>query len=147
MSYLRESRCIGAVWLILMGFLLACRVSGVTPTLTQPAVGVISGKLCYPSEGIPPMTIYARHVDTQETFSLAVPAGTREYQLQVPPGSYYLFAWTEDGIGGSYSYFVTCGLSVDCPDHRLIPVPVQAGETVRGIDICDFYDPESVPKP
>lgn len=93
------------------------------------------------------MTIYARHVETQETVSLAVPANTPEYQLPVPPGTYYIFAWPEGDVGGSYSRFVTCGLSVDCPDHSLIPVSVQASETVQGIDICDFYDPDSVPRP
>lgn len=94
------------------------------------------------------MTLYARNVDTQETFSLHVPVDTAEYQMEIPvEGSYVVFAWTDSGFGGSYSQFVPCGLSVECTDHTLIPIPVRSGVTVTGIDVCDFYSEESVPKP
>jgi hypothetical protein len=108
----------------------------------QPAagVGVIRGKLCYPSEYIPAMTLYARDVTTGETVTLDVPENTPQYELQVPgEASYQVFAWTVDGLGGSYSRFVTCGMSVDCTDHSLIPVPVGAAQVINRIDVCDFY--------
>jgi hypothetical protein len=94
------------------------------------------------------MTIYARNVDTQQTFSIHVPVDTLEYQIEIPvEGTYVVFAWTDSGMGGSYSHFVTCGLSVECSDHTLIPIPVKVGETVSGVDICDFYSEEDVPEP
>ena len=113
----------------------------------QPQPGVIAGKLCYPSDYIPPMTIYAREVNAGETVSIHVPVDTARYEIGVPAGTYIVFAWPDTGIGGSYSEFVPCGLSVECTDHTPIPVPVAAGQRVTGIDICDFYQEESVPRP
>jgi len=53
-----------------------------------------------------------------------------------------VYAWLDDGnLGGSYSQAVPCGLSVDCTDHSLIPVTVNAGQDVTGIDVCDWYGP------
>jgi len=112
-----------------------------------PQGGVISGGLCYPSEYIPAMTIYARNVDTGETWSRHVPQDTLSYEIQVPAGNYWVFAWTDEGVGGSYSEFVLCGLSVECADHTLVTVPVAAGQRVTGVDICDYYGEEAVPRP
>jgi len=134
-------RSILATLFLLVGLFQACG--------GQPAgdVGVIWGKLCYPSEYIPAMTLYARDMSTGETVTLEVPENTPQYELRVPgDASYQVFAWTVDGLGGSYSRFVTCGMSVECTDHSLIPVPVGAGQTVSGIDVCDFYG-GPVPEP
>ncbi len=112
-----------------------------------PQVGVLSGGLCYPSDYIPALTIYARNVDTGETWSMSVPMDTLTYEMEVPPGNYIVFAWTDEGVGGSYSEFVLCGLSVECTDHTPVSVPVAAGQRVTGIDICDYYMEEAVPRP
>ncbi|HSJ53044.1 MAG TPA: hypothetical protein VLC52_04785 [Anaerolineae bacterium] len=134
-------RSILATVFVLVGLFQACG--------SQPPAeaGVIQGKLCYPSDYIPAMTVYAREVNTGETVTVEVPENTPEYRLEVPgEATYQVFAWTVDGLGGSYSRFVTCGLSVECTDHSLIPVPVGAGQTVTGIDVCDFYG-GTVPEP
>jgi hypothetical protein len=112
-----------------------------------PQVGILSGGLCYPSEYIPPMTIYARNADTGETWSMHVPVGTMTYEIEVPAGNYWVFSWTDEGVGASYSEFVVCGLSVECPDHTVVTVPVAAGQRVTGVDICDYYMEEAVPRP
>lgn len=120
-----------------------------SPTAPPPAPlpGVISGRLCYPSEYIPAMTIYARNADTGETWTMHVPMDTLSYEFEVPAGDYLVFAWTDEGLGGSYSEFVPCGLSVECSDHTPVVVPVAAGQRVTGVDICDFYMEEAVPRP
>ena len=127
-------RSILATLFVLVGLFQAC---GGQP---EGEAGVIRGKLCYPSEYIPAMTLYARNVSTGETVTLGVPENTPQYELQVPgEATYQVFAWTEDGLGGTYSRFVNCGMSVECTDHSIVPVPVGAGQTVSAIDICDFY--------
>lgn len=121
--------------------------AGTTAEETTPH-GTIAGGLSYPSEYIPAMTIYARNIDTYQTFSVRVPEGTLEYWLDIPvEGSYFVFAWTDTGVGASYSRFVTCGLKAECSDHTLIPVSVKLGESVTGIDIADWYWQEAVPEP
>ncbi len=134
-------RSIIATLFVLVGLFQAC---GGQP---EGEAGAIQGKLCYPSEYIPAMTLYARDVSTGQTITLQVPENTNQYELQVPgEATYQVFAWTEDGLGGSYSRFVTCGMSVECTDHALIPVPVGTGQVVSGIDVCDFYG-GPVPQP
>ena len=68
---------------------------------------------------------------------------------EVRPGVYYVFAWVADGsgLGGAYTQAVPCGLSVDCTDHTLIPVPIAAGQTTTGIDVGDWYEQSVVPLP
>lgn len=134
-------RSILATLFVLVGLFQAC---GNQP---QGQAGTIRGMLCYPSEYIPAMTIYARDTITGETIAGEVPENTAQYELQVPgEATYQVFAWTADGLGGSYSRFVTCGMSVECADHSLIPVTVGAGQAVSGIDVCDFYG-GTVPRP
>src|SRR5262249_37559801 len=110
--------------------------------------GRIKGTRCYPSEYLPPMTVYARDTKTGKTYSTYVE--DKRYTLNVPAGTYIVFAWTEKIpyiSGGSYSQAVPCGLHVSCSDHSPIPVTVKPGKTVTGKDICDFYSEKDVPLP
>jgi hypothetical protein len=146
---------------------LACNAPGSTPAptvprkpaaqATQPPVaeptqsvqpsavpGSISGKLCYPGDGIPPMTIYAVDQASGKSFKkqTSKPDET-SYRLDgVTPGTYVLYAWLNDGkLGGTYSEAVPCGLDASCADHSLIQVTVEEGQDVTDIDVCDWYGP------
>jgi len=140
----------------------AAAVEVTTPEPTQAAqMGTISGQLCYPAEGIPSLTVYARNTDTGQTYSVQV-ANDNQYQLQVPAGSrYQVFAWTnaaEQRLGGIYSCFgiftgqleynnrqeLTCG---DRGDHIPLSVLVEPNQEVTDIYICDFYEQSAVPEP
>jgi hypothetical protein len=119
---------------------------------TQPATtGTISGVLGYPAEGNPAVTIYAvSTTDRSVFFTVAVPRSTPGSAPKPPytitgvrPGTYHLIAYTDgsDAAGGAYTEFVRCGLSASCSDHTLIGVTVGAGQTVRDIDVSDWYAP------
>jgi hypothetical protein len=108
--------------------------------------GTIDGAICYPSDYIPAMTLYARNAKTGETFSKSLAEETDHYQITVPPGTYKVFVWA-DGIGGSYSKAVPCGLSVNCTNHTLILISVKPSQTVFGVNPCDFYSQKDIPKP
>jgi hypothetical protein len=146
----------------------------VTPTLapekSSPLVnlGIISGNLCYPSEGIPPLTVYALNVDTQVAYALHVQE-TDEFQIQVPAeGRYTVFAWTDagaftpDSLEGHYScagdflgqmsYLGKGSIHLQCTDadkesHTPLIVTVKPNETTANIYICDWSSQEIVPKP
>jgi hypothetical protein len=68
--------------------------------------------------------------------------GQSEYELSVAPGDYFVVAYKLDGnLSAGYSQAVPCGLLNTCTDHSLIPVHVEAGQTVEGIDPQDWYAP------
>ena len=136
---------------------------------SQPiTMGIISGNRCYPSEGMPPMTIYARNVSTQMTYSIHVTA-TNKYEIQVPAESKYIvFAWsdagafTSDSRGGYYScagdfigqmtYLGKSNLHLKCADadkedQTPLSVTVRPSETTPEIYICDWSNQELVPRP
>lgn len=115
----------------------------------QPATGLVQGNLCYPSSDIPAMTVFLEDSAQNLLFPLDIAQNQTSYQAEVSPGTYSAYAWLPDyGYGGSYSQAVPCGLSVECSDHSLIQFTVAEGETVTGIDICDWYGgPDSVPLP
>lgn len=123
-----------------------------TPASTkkpEPKNGFISGSVSYPSEYIPPgLAVCAENdfiVDafcTAEITSGAGPMSGYTYELEVPPGSYYVYSFDPeagDAYQAYYSEFVTCGLSIECPSHDPILVTVKAGQKVEGIDPGDWY--------
>ncbi|MGH2492256.1 MAG: hypothetical protein ACRDF9_12180 [Candidatus Limnocylindria bacterium] len=125
--------------------------TGAPPTSTaqSTSTGAITGLLGYPAEGHPPVTIYAiSTTDRSVFFSVDVPRAATPpkspYTITVQPGTYNLFAYLEgnDGpAGGAYTEFVRCGLHARCSDHTPIDVTVGAGETVRDIEVSDWYAP------
>lgn len=105
--------------------------------------GSITGSLGYPSESIPPMRVVAFDINSDEFFYTDTVLNQTEFQLTgIPAGTYQVVAYLlEDAnhLGGGYSYFVTCGLSVDCTDHSLIDVQVYPGLDTYNINPVDWY--------
>jgi hypothetical protein len=122
-----------------------------TPSLTpiavatpaaEPEPATIQGKKIYPSEAIPgDFRVCAVNTTTQQETCTA--AGSEPtYSLQVPAGSYRVFALVpslDPNFRAYYSRFVECGLSVECTDHTPITVTAPASQTLSGIDVGDFY--------
>lgn len=113
---------------------------------SPPVEGTISGALAYPSEYIPPQRVYALEVNTGLWEFVNTEINQGSYSIDVVPGTYYVFSYiiNDDSTlspGAAYTDFVVCGLQVGCESHAMIPVKVQAGEAVSGIDVSDFYAP------
>jgi hypothetical protein len=117
--------------------------------IPPPTNSGATGKICFPSEMIPAMTVYFE--DTMNGLITTVPIAENQstYEVSLEPGTYLAYAWLPDfTIGGLYSYAVPCGLSVECTDHDPIVVQITPDQTVTNIDICDWYlDQSLVPQP
>ncbi len=108
--------------------------------------GSIAGKLSYPSSFIPSLAVVAYVAGGSPTdyYYVLTAENQGTYQLDdLPPGNYYVVAYViGGGFAGGYSQMVPCGLSAECTDHSLIPVPVTAGQVTTSIDPGDWYAPE-----
>jgi len=101
--------------------------------------GSVTGKVCYPSERIPPMTIYLQNTNTDQVVQVAIQWDQGNYQAALEPGTYIAYAWTSGfQSGGAYTF----------AEHTLKAFEVKRGSTTEHIDICDWYGgPGSVPYP
>lgn len=105
-------------------------------TPDTPATGILTGRVCYPSEFIPAMTAYFENLDSQAVTEVPIAENQLEYTVELQPGTYTAFAWRpgfEVGMGAS--------VLVDAGDggqraERLRPLDVLAGATVTA-DLCD----------
>lgn len=106
-------------------------------------LGSITGSLGYPSESIPPLRVVAFDVNSDEFFYTDTALNQTEFILTgIPSGTYQVVAYVLEGdthLGGGYSNFVTCGLSVECTDHNLIDVLVYPGSETFNINPVDWY--------
>src|SRR5947209_3216180 len=91
--------------------------------------GSIAGKLSFPSEFIPPMTVFAIRQAGQGAafYTVGTVKNQGAYSIRgVAPGTYHLYA----GVGvegntrgrflGGYTQDVLCGLAYGCTDNRSI---------------------------
>jgi hypothetical protein len=110
--------------------------------LQSTSTGLITGALSYPSEHIPALTIIATRIDNGKNtyYSIQTRDSQSSYTLRVDPGVYQVVAYYNDFAGG-YTQSVFCGLGLDCSDHSLLPVLVQAGEVLNNINPGDWYAP------
>jgi LysM repeat protein len=104
--------------------------------------GTIRGKLSFPSEQIPPLTIFAIRIDNgfSTYYSIETTQNQFSYAIDVDPGIYNVYAFRDDFAGG-YTRYVTCGMGANCSDHSPVPVVVKAGKTVKNIHLKDWYAP------
>lgn len=113
-----------------------------TPIPGPAAIGTISGQLSYPSSFIPALTIVAFDVNSANHYFTTTNENQSTFTLGVPPGSYYVVAYTLDGtISAGYTQAVPCGLQASCTDHTLIPVNVIIGQTTNQVNPQDWYAP------
>lgn len=144
--------------LMLLVVLSACSPGSPTEEVTagteaagvgEPAseTGTITGELSYPSEAIPSQRVIAFDITDPRTYFYDEIADGGSYSLEVPSGTYVVLSYLIDppsegvapGFSAAYSKAVPCGLSVDCTDHGLQPVSVEADEVLAGIDPGDWY--------
>jgi len=92
--------------------------------------GTITGSLCYPSEFNPPMTLYVENVKTSDRIQFAMVEAQNYYNVLVPNGSYYVYAWAPGyNLEGAYA---------DPNTNLMLPVKVFGGQTTNMINLCNW---------
>lgn len=113
---------------------------------------VITGTVIYPSEVCPiDIKAVAVNVVSGETYEQELfkkRSGRTQglaptYKLKVPPGTYKLYATSEQsfekGYKAYYTEFVECGMSVSCTSHEVILIELNKGEKRQNITLGDWY--------
>ena len=111
--------------------------------------GNVSGKICFPSESIPPLDLFVQNADTDEFALIETDLNQDSFETNLDPGYYVAYAYVKgiDDSYGAYTEMVPCGLGVGCEDHTLIEFEVVDGEITPDVDICDWYGAEVPDKP
>lgn len=107
------------------------------------AIGTVTGKVCYPSEGIPAGVIRAKNVDTGEITSLDHPIDVPSFSFDLEEGVYKL-RFEPGGNSTFPGYHTGCsGVEQACQDNTKqrssIPVTVRSEKTTSEVKLCDFY--------
>ena len=120
--------------------------------------GRITGKLTYPSDGIPAdlvlcVTVTSLYAEptycssdraaklTTAKIAFKLNYRAASYSVSLPAASYYIYAKTSEmqGVKAYYDEFIRCGMSVECTSKTPIVVKVKAGQTRSGITVGDFW--------
>ncbi|MGA7952253.1 MAG: hypothetical protein WCA07_01920, partial [Gloeobacterales cyanobacterium] len=110
-----------------------------TPSSAEPSNssgGVIEGKLSYPSDFIPAMTVCAQSISNyQQLTCIRTKEGQRTFKLSVKPGENFVFSqvkgsFTDGATGRVYDAFF-----YHAKGRTPIPVRVSAGKTISGVSL------------
>lgn len=138
--------------LMLFAFLSSINVSLASST----KAAVVYGTPFYPSDYTPEMMVYARNVETGETYSLKVAQDAEKYKMTLPaPATYIFFSWTTDKIGYFNDVDIKMGAvlsecdgssNVICDhdnsnNHFPRPIKLIPGQIVNNLEISNYYYP------
>jgi hypothetical protein len=108
--------------------------------------GTIAGAIAFPSQLVPPMTVFASDLDTSQLHTLQLVRGQANFSIEVPVGRYWVFLVPNEpgapNIYGAYTRYSLCASQVmagKCEDHALIPVAVTAKAPRTAVTIDDWY--------
>jgi hypothetical protein len=131
-------------------------VGGLLLTAAPVTAATIGGRLSYPSEEIPGMTVVARNA-AGETFSVETRPKQARYRLDVPDGRYVVFAIardTGDAAGkaprGAHTAYSICArdkarmAAGRCKTGPLEEVSVTQARGREDVDVDDWYMPDAV---
>jgi hypothetical protein len=135
-------------WLVTAAFVflaLAC-AGAVAATL--------AGRLTYPGESVPAMTVVARDAAGENVFAVHTTRGQSSYRLAVRPGAYIVFAVPDTApdprLRGAYTAYSVCAhdrarvQGGRCRTGALVVVKVAESETRTGIDVDDWNLSEEI---
>ncbi len=116
----------------------------------ETPTGIVSGKVCYPSEVIPKGKLEVKRLMDgyifYENYPGSAPGVASTYSFQLTPGDYYIRYNVDDKIFGFSTTVCPTGNETTCADTKQ-RVPVMAvvkdGQTLKNYDLCDYYYSDS----
>lgn len=108
--------------------------------------GTLLGKLCYPSEVLPPGKIEAKRLSDNQIFTQDYPGnqngGKSNYAFELEEGDYYLRYRVADNLIGYSTTVCPTGQEETCGDTKmrvLRKVEIKPSGEISSYDLCDYY--------
>lgn len=109
------------------------------PTLPASISGAISG----PNEYLPSdLQVCAETADKGQTLcdaKVSPSVYTGSYEMELPPGSYRIFARTSE-LPGYKAYYTGCNTELTCTAHSPIMVTLKEGDSRPDVDPQDWWN-------
>ena len=91
--------------------------------------GIVTGSFYYPSEFNPPLNLYFENAATGEIIQFAIPEKSFSYNVLLPNGTYYAYAWAPGyNLQGAYVN----------DNFTMKTFVVKGGQTTGGINLTDW---------
>jgi len=117
---------------------------------TKVPTGIVSGKICYPSEVIPKGKLEVKRLLDDyiiyEDYPGSITGVKPTYSFQLEPGDYYIRYNVDGKIFGYSTTVCPTGNETTCADTgQRIPVMavVKDGQELKNYDLCDYYYKDS----
>ena len=112
--------------------------------------GIVSGKVCYPSEVIPKGKLEVKRLldgyIIYEDYPGSIAGVKPTYSFQLGPGDYYIRYNVDDKLFGYSTTVCPTGSETTCADtKKRVPVTavVKEDQTLKNYDLCDYYYKDS----
>ncbi len=116
--------------------------------VTGAVAETIAGRITFPGRSMPAAVVFLRNVDTEALYQQAIKRGEAEFNVDVPPGRYWVFMRPDEpgltGLYGAHTQYSLCrsesntGAPAACEDHALAEVPVNAGDAMTRVEVDDW---------
>ncbi len=126
----------------------------IAPNVSAVSAATVSGRLAYPSEYLPAMTVIARNVETGVLVHIETRANQARYRMDLPAGVWVFFAAPmgesppPDGrppLRGAHTVYSQCARnrqlleSGECRTGALLELHLAANQRLDHVDIDDWY--------
>lgn len=115
-------------------------------TTSQTPTGIVSGKICYPSDVVPKGKLEVKRLLDDyiiyEDYPGSIPGVKPTYSFQLEPGDYYIRYSVEGKIFGYSTTVCQRGNETTCADtgQRVsVMAVVKDDMEVKNYDLCDYY--------
>lgn len=155
-----QQKAIATAFSLVLNLLLTQTHSDASTTLLVQSTstnesGIVEGQLIYPSDYTPAQKICAEELLTNQSYCTETEQNQTSYQIQLPPGVYYVYALRctetyasntvcQNGYLEKKAYYTNlsvCGFSYQCSQivsGDRIPIKVKPGDNFSDI-IPDWY--------
>lgn len=122
----------------------------VEQTASKIPTGIVSGKVCYPSEVIPKGKLEVKRLLDDYIISEDYPGSIQgvepTYSFQLEPGDYYIRYNVDDKIFGFSTTVCPTGNETTCADTKQrVPVMavIKTDQELKNYNLCDYYYKDS----